>query len=159
MIFWLHGFSLWKPLLTSGILNQWTIAILGQPLRFFLVQERVQSFSTKPKRSVCTYCSGDHLVNICKKFLDLSHEKRFLDVKRNNLCTNYPTSGHRFKECKSTFGCSVCKLKLHTLLHWEVSRSSSGALDAPGFSGAIESGGEVQNCLLICRGIYCWELR
>ena len=85
-------------------------------------------------------------MNICQKFLDLSPERRFSVVKRYSLCINCFTGGHRLNECKSTFGCSVCKLKHHNLLHREVSGSSSGVLDAPGSSGAVRSNDEVQNC-------------
>ena len=40
----------------------------------------------------------------------------------------------------------MCRLKHHTLLHREVSRSSSGVFDAPGSSDAVRSSDEVQNC-------------
>ena len=85
-------------------------------------------------------------MNICPKFLDLTPERRFSVVKRYSLCINCLTGGHRLNECKSTFACSVCKMKHHTLLHREVSGSSSGVLDAPSSSGAVRSNDEVQNC-------------
>ena len=102
-------------------------------------KRKILSFSTKLKRRVCTYCSGNHLMNICPTFLDLSPERRFLVVKRNNFCINCLISAHRLSEYRSTFSCSVCKLKHHTPLHREVSGTSSekGALDAPGSSGAV----------------------
>ena len=54
-------------------------------------------------------------------------------MKRNNLCIDFLTNGHRVNKCKSTFGCSVCKLNHHSLLHREV-------------SGAVRSNSDVQNC-------------
>ena len=86
------------------------------------------------------------MISICSKFLDLSPERRFTMVKMYNFCINCLTGGHRHNECKTTFGCSVCKLKHHTLVLREVSRSSPGALNAPCSSGAVGSSGEVQNC-------------
>ena len=85
-------------------------------------------------------------MNICPKFLDLSPERWFLVVNRNNHCINCLTSGNRV--CKSTFSFSVCKLNHNSLLHREVSGSSSGmvVLDGPVSSGTVKCNSEVQNC-------------
>ena len=99
----------------------------------------VRSFFTRLNRKSYKVCSGGHLVNICPKFLELSPERRFLVVKRNSLCINCLTSGHRFYQCKGTFSCSVCRWKHHTLLNREVSGSSWGmcVLNASSSSGSV----------------------
>ena len=91
----------------------------------------VRSFSTRLNWRVWVYCSGDHLMNISPKFLDISPERRFSVAKRYSLCINCLLGGHRLNEC------SVCKFKHHALLHREVSRSPSDALDTSGSSGAV----------------------
>ena len=119
---------------------------------------RIQSLETKSDRRTFEPVDRSvpefHSSSNCAPFLTM---KRGTRVKSCSLCINcltatllIPTVSQakpcdRLNECKSTIGCSVCKLKQHTLLHREVSRSSSGAFDASGSRVAIWSGGEVQN--------------
>ena len=60
----------------------------------------VRSFSTRLNKKFCVYCSEDHLMNICQKFLDLSPKRRFSVVKKYGLCINCLTVGHRLNELR-----------------------------------------------------------
>ena len=42
---------------------------------FFNLKKGVRSFSTKLNRKFCKFCAGDHLINICPTFLELSPER------------------------------------------------------------------------------------
>lgn len=88
------------------------------------LRRKVRTYEAKVVRKSCPACSMDHLLRTCPKFLKLTPGEIFQVVKRNNLCINCLSDGHKLNSCQSNFSCSVCKMKHHSLLYREVSRSS-----------------------------------
>ncbi|XP_055543759.1 uncharacterized protein LOC129729273 [Wyeomyia smithii] len=75
----------------------------------------VHSVSVEPPS--CCFCSGpQHNVFQCSGVRKMSSSDRVATVKRNMLCFNCLSPGHRVSKCSRGF-CSVCKREHHTLLH------------------------------------------
>lgn len=67
----------------------------------------------------CAYCKGNHLLNKCEAFLNMSVQKRINFVKSKNICLNCLTQFHSKATCRSSNRCLKCKRTHHTLLHYE----------------------------------------
>lgn len=77
---------------------------------------RIKSFLVQGQK--CTLCNEVHKLATCKKFLELSFQKRATHLKNARLFFNYMKSGHFLKECKAG-SCKQCSEKHNTLLHFE----------------------------------------
>lgn len=78
----------------------------------------------------CPFCSGDHVLMRCDKFLDLDCASRNKTVAKLNVCKNCLYS-HGYGKCNSPKTCKDCNAKHHTLLHMnkyntETSRQFTG---------------------------------
>lgn len=67
--------------------------------------------------SKCSMCQGLHSIRNCFKSKALNAKKRQDIVRRNRLCFNCLSNVHVTQNCTSTFTCSTCKQKHHSLLH------------------------------------------
>ncbi|XP_075150843.1 uncharacterized protein LOC142224951 [Haematobia irritans] len=82
------------------------------------------STSRRSKPS-CVLCPGlIHSLRDCSKFKALSVNDRFSTIKRHRICVNCLSHLHEVPNCTSSFNCSVCHKRHHSLLH----RSSNIAL-------------------------------
>ncbi|XP_066600734.1 uncharacterized protein [Prorops nasuta] len=73
----------------------------------------VNSVDGKPK---CALCSGAHRLHKCYRFKAKSPFERRAEVRRLKLCFNC-FGAHRVASCTSSFRCSNCKDKHHTMIH------------------------------------------
>ncbi|XP_047019136.1 uncharacterized protein LOC124629667 [Helicoverpa zea] len=71
----------------------------------------------KDKGVSCTFCTGEHKLSSCPKFIKESTENRRNFVLKNKLCFICLLSNHSVKFCKNTLKCQVCKRRHHSLLH------------------------------------------
>lgn len=77
-----------------------------------------QTYSTVDRPISCPFCKENHFIHSCKKFLELTPQARYSEVKRLRLCSNCLRRGHSTKECYSRT-CSTCNKKHNSLLHFE----------------------------------------
>ncbi|XP_067639341.1 uncharacterized protein [Eurosta solidaginis] len=76
------------------------------------------ALATKVTSSNCILCpKQQHPLRLCTKFSALAVNDRFAQVKKHNCCLNCLGKGHSLKDCKSSYSCSKCKSRHHTLLH------------------------------------------
>lgn len=73
--------------------------------------------------STCPHCGSSHLIFQCEKFLKLSPQERYVEVRQKRLCTNCFKTGHRGKDCRGS-SCRKCNLKHNTLLHKDQDRET-----------------------------------
>ena len=64
----------------------------------------------------CYYCSEEHTIYTCEKFLRLSQKERQEAVKKASLCTNCLCPNHRVSECRGG-PCRKCGKRHNSLLH------------------------------------------
>ncbi|KAJ8940212.1 hypothetical protein NQ318_010712 [Aromia moschata] len=73
----------------------------------------------------CHLCKSDsHYLNTCSKFLKMSPEERYRQVRNNNLCLNCLAT-HKVINCRSNNTCRTCHARHHTLLHFKSNRLSA----------------------------------
>ncbi|XP_044741885.1 uncharacterized protein LOC123302859 [Chrysoperla carnea] len=90
--------------------------------------------SINATNSNCPVCQKQpHLVYTCPKFISLTPSERYNLSKEKSLCLNCLSNKHHIAKCKSTNSCSKCKVRHHTLLHFEKSLTS-GENTAPSLS-------------------------
>lgn len=65
----------------------------------------------------CSFCSGTHAINQCKRFEQISVVDRIAHAKDRRWCFNCLKPSHSLKDCKSIFKCQKCHQRHHTLLH------------------------------------------
>ena len=66
----------------------------------------------------CSFCaSKQHLIGVCTKFNDLSHEKKIKFIREKHLCFKCLYHGHPSKWCQNKIVCHMCKKNHHTMLH------------------------------------------
>lgn len=67
----------------------------------------------------CRYCSKEHSIKNCSKFIELSIVSRWDYVKKNNICFSCLKTGHRMIDCRQKRSCNIenCNLRHHQLLH------------------------------------------
>lgn len=69
--------------------------------------------------SSCPACKQEsHLITKCAAFLRLSPLDRYKLAKEKHLCLNCLSDKHRIVACKSINACSICKIRHHSLLHF-----------------------------------------
>nr|CAI5848727.1 unnamed protein product [Callosobruchus analis] len=66
---------------------------------------------------ICKFCAAAHYINQCNKYLALTPQKRFEEVRSRNLCINCLKANQTSKTCGS-LTCKTCRKKHHTLLHF-----------------------------------------
>ncbi|XP_050500830.1 uncharacterized protein LOC126880811 [Diabrotica virgifera virgifera] len=72
----------------------------------------------------CNFCKQDHMIYNCEKFLKLSINDRWAQIKKLKLCSNCLCIGHFNSKCQR-FGCKICKRKHSSLLHENKHEDSS----------------------------------
>ncbi|KAI5715498.1 hypothetical protein M8J77_017131 [Diaphorina citri] len=82
------------------------------------------SFFVKNNYNNCSLCASDHPLFRCNKFLKLNPHERYSFARQHTLCVNCLGNNHRFPDCSSKNVCSVCKLKHHSLLHFNQNNPS-----------------------------------
>ena len=71
-----------------------------------------------PSHTQCTLCKTEkHPLYSCPKFWSLSHERKMVTVKVNNIWMNCPNKVHFVAECKCHHRSRKCQNPHHTLLH------------------------------------------
>ncbi|CAG5109353.1 Protein of unknown function [Cotesia congregata] len=84
-----------------------------------------QTFATTTHEQSCVFCGENtHLVYNCTQFAALDPHTRYEASRNGGWCTNCLRKGHRASKCTSQ-PCRNCKLKHHTLLHFEKANNSS----------------------------------
>lgn len=86
----------------------------------FLVAENTR----ENNKHICKFCSGNHFITTCSKFLNLKPEARYKEIKFKNLWTNCLKGGHTNKFCLAT-NCKTCSKRHHTLLHYNSTNTNS----------------------------------
>ncbi|KAJ8912395.1 hypothetical protein NQ315_013461 [Exocentrus adspersus] len=81
-------------------------------------QTKTKSLMVNDGNVSCAFCSDNHFVTKCEKFVGLSSDKRFAEIKQKGLCSNCLKYGHKNKSCPSTSVCKHCAKRHHTLLHF-----------------------------------------
>ncbi|XP_067614542.1 uncharacterized protein [Eurosta solidaginis] len=84
--------------------------------------KRLGAFQTKvtkqTTKSMCKMCkSTEHRLRNCSRFCDLNPVERIKFVKSTNGCLNCLSPGHTVTRCTSSYNCSKCHSRHHTLLH------------------------------------------
>ena len=70
------------------------------------------------QKSPCSFCSGNHFVNYCKSFIELSSDEKRKIIVEKRLCYSCLRSNHISSACQHKLSCNVCK-KLHpSSLHY-----------------------------------------
>ena len=77
-----------------------------------------------PANLRCLMCSGNHRLNACNVFLQLSIPDRLKKVQDWRICTNC-FGRHAVDDCKSLFTCRSCHQRHHTMLHHDLSSAMS----------------------------------
>ncbi|XP_071477227.1 uncharacterized protein [Diadema antillarum] len=76
---------------------------LGKDLSSHHVDEEHERFNS------CPYCGGDHLIEICGKFLSVTLEERRAFFFEKKICFGCAlTSSHQSKQCQERRSCTVC---------------------------------------------------
>lgn len=95
---------------------------------------KVKSFLTK--KISCILCTGDHHIQNCSKFLELSPQQRSEKIRSFKICLNCFRPNHFIKECKAD-GCKKCQARHNTLLHFE--KNNSVEISRPSISNETRS--------------------
>ena len=72
--------------------------------------------NTENKSKLCLYCQGMHFIFQCSKFVALSVDEKYREVRKLKICSNCLRPGHFKNECKSG-NCKICSRDHNTLLH------------------------------------------
>ncbi|UYV63722.1 hypothetical protein LAZ67_2005429 [Cordylochernes scorpioides] len=65
----------------------------------------------------CLFCSGDHWLRNCQKWLAMSVQKRREVLMRHRACFKCFRVGHHGRQCWIYVECNICKKSHNTLLH------------------------------------------
>ncbi|XP_042891382.1 uncharacterized protein LOC122265939 isoform X2 [Penaeus japonicus] len=69
------------------------------------------------KKFHCHYCNGEHDLDSCKEFGELSNKEKMEYVQRSFICRGCLKFGHIIKNCRKRKMCAVCKRCHPTSLH------------------------------------------
>ncbi|KAK7575924.1 hypothetical protein V9T40_012210 [Parthenolecanium corni] len=86
-------------------------------------QKPARNSSSTPQ---CLMCEKNHYLSQCEQFLEKTIADRFAFVREKRLCSNCFRQFHATSDCNSS-KCRKCGENHHTLLHREISGSSSTA--------------------------------
>lgn len=122
------------------------------------VYKKSTSANVVTDRAACSICNGDHPIYHCKRFLELSVDQRFQEIKALKLCLNcLRSTAHRSKQCSSG-SCKKCNKKHNTLLHmevrqqWKDSESKSSDLNSSDTTGSMQVASTTANHAARSRG-------
>nr|CAH7729802.1 unnamed protein product [Callosobruchus chinensis] len=102
---------------------------------------------------ICKFCAAAHYINQCKKFLALTPQRRFEEVRSRNLCVNCLKANHNSKACGSST-CRTCRKKHHTLLHFPQSNNiNSRQNKEPSSSGVTSTNFNITNNVLLSTAV------
>ncbi len=87
----------------------------------------------------CSVCNLSHLVYNCPNFRNNTPKERFSICKQNRMCINCLSSAHNLQKCKSTSVCRICRLRHHTLLHFDSAKSPNSADSQTNSSSSVQS--------------------
>ena len=74
----------------------------------------------------CILCKNQiNFLRSCHRFKSLSISDRYSTIKKFHCCVNCLSRAHEAKNCNSTFNCSICNKRHHTMLHQELPHSDS----------------------------------
>ncbi|XP_076301460.1 uncharacterized protein LOC143219342 [Lasioglossum baleicum] len=76
-------------------------------------------------KSVCELCKAHHTLGQCSSFKSKSAAQRFDFVKETNRCVNCLSPHHATRKCTSSYNCTICNKRHHTLLHFNDAPSSN----------------------------------
>jgi len=91
--------------------------IQSKPSRREPIFKRVNSFEPKvnPKLQTCKLCSKEnHPIRLCRKFVEMTVNKRSSTIKQHKLCLNCFARGHQLKDCTSAHNCHTFKGRHNT---------------------------------------------
>ncbi|XP_053969189.1 uncharacterized protein LOC128870561 [Anastrepha ludens] len=96
--------------------------------------------NTNNSTNGCVFCDNtDHAVYSCTRFLNLSPQLRFKEVKRLALCLNCLRKGHQLRTCNAGL-CRTCGSKHHSLLHID---SSSSPMSSQGPASSVQASSQL----------------
>ncbi|XP_076661083.1 uncharacterized protein LOC143364873 [Halictus rubicundus] len=76
-------------------------------------------------KGVCALCKANHTLGQCSSFKGKSAAQRFDFVKESNRCVNCLSPHHPTRKCTSSYNCTVCNKRHHSLLHFDDASTSS----------------------------------
>lgn len=82
------------------------------------------SLRSEPSSYNCFVCNQAHKVYSCTKFRNLNPHERYSLVKQHKRCTSC-LGNHLLPKCQSKLSCQQCKMKHHSLLHFDNASSSA----------------------------------
>lgn len=91
----------------------------------------------KNKILKCYLCSGNHYLNVCKCFLDLSLNEKWDKVANMGLCEKSLAKGHKLDACPR-FSCTECSGPHHNLLHGKKPANNDKNNDDKKFNGTLQ---------------------
>ena len=90
----------------------------------------VHSTDTAQKHP-CSFCSGDHFVNVCKKFLELSLDEKRKLIMEKRLCYSCLKTNHMSRACQRKLICDTCKKPHPTSMHYsDDNRATSASINS-----------------------------
>lgn len=87
---------------------------------------------------VCSLCKSNHFLYSCKKFLDMSPQDRYTQVKNIGLCTNCLRTRHSNVECQGK-KCKICNKKHNSLLHFQTMKQSQQKIQPSASSSSYQT--------------------
>ncbi|XP_045458147.1 uncharacterized protein LOC123668458 [Melitaea cinxia] len=103
----------------------------------------VQFKSLHVTKYQCVFCSDNHKLSSCKKFVNRTVDQRRDFVKINNLCYNCLGANHGVKTCTSS-KCNLCHRRHHSLLHpkgVDIGKSSVVQVESEVAQGSFQGSG------------------
>lgn len=83
--------------------------------------------TTSEESNLCPLCNTPHRIYKCYKFLDMTPQQRYKEVKIHQVCINCLGSDHTIKACRSTYTCKYCNNNHHTLLHFNQDKEATSS--------------------------------
>ena len=102
----------------------------GKQISSHVTQEasaKSQDKSRIKKRFKCSFCTEEHSLYRCQKFLALDPDGRANFIESKKMCECCFSAKHKTSDCPKSFSCTVygCKAKHNALLHKEMRSSQS----------------------------------
>ncbi|XP_065370882.1 uncharacterized protein LOC135963030 [Calliphora vicina] len=67
----------------------------------------------------CRICDRKHQLSSCRKFINMTCEKRIRMVLLHHYCSRCFSANHISRDCSSQGCCKTCKGKHHSMLHYD----------------------------------------
>lgn len=86
------------------------------------VKSKGINMNEKPENKIaskkpCAFCSGDHTLEVCRKFTVRPHKEKVDFLRAKGACFGCLTLGHMSRDCKKRISCDICQKKHPALLH------------------------------------------